>query len=146
MALDYFPDSMLSIPVDVNATFFQPGRLISDQPPSMSAVVPTDDGGAPRKRWSRPSQCDGTVVGNRGAAAAAVDDTEVEASSDGARGRLRRILSLGKLRRRPLPFRVAAEADDSDSASSADIAGSVKSDSDSDPTAAEDEPLACSER
>lgn len=95
MALEYFPDSVLSIPVDLNAPYFDPGYHISNE-----SLSPTTRHILARRNGDR------TKVGINGGdgSAAAKEEAKVAGdvlsggdtpSSEKARGRLRRLLSRG---------------------------------------------------
>lgn len=129
VALEYFPDSILSSPADLNATYFETGLYISDrQQQKLSPVAPNGDGTTNRAPALGVRYARGAVKGggsrelerlllvngyDEGAAAAAAAAAAVMggvggaaapagiklSTSDGARGLLRRLLSRGKLRR-----------------------------------------------
>lgn len=100
MAREYFPDSYLSVTIDLNSTYVEPGRLLLDPPGSVESQG-TEYAGS---RGGIPFG--NALAGNRAAIGRQL--TGVGVPVGGTRGRLRRLFAPWK--RRPLPRRAAAAA------------------------------------
>ncbi|CAM9738603.1 unnamed protein product [Ectocarpus fasciculatus] len=112
MAVEYFPDSLLSTPVDLNATYLETGHLISDNqaqglfsplPPlaptgekGSGATEALEGGGGGRGAFGRL-----WLGRNNGGDASSPPSPLKISPSDGRRGLLRRLLSRRKLGRKP---------------------------------------------
>ncbi|CAB1111805.1 unnamed protein product [Ectocarpus sp. CCAP 1310/34] len=105
MALEYFPDSLLSTLADINATYLETGHLISDNqgqglfsplPPLARTTAAEASGGAGGGRGGSGRSWLGR---NNGGGASSPSPLKTS-PSDGRRGLLRRLLSRSKLRRK----------------------------------------------
>ncbi|CAN0534986.1 unnamed protein product, partial [Ectocarpus sp. 8 AP-2014] len=106
VALEYFPDSLLSTPADINATYLETGHLISDNqgqglfsplPPlaGTTAAEASEGVGGGRGGFGR------LWLGRNNGGGASSPSPLKTWPSDGRRGLLRRLLSRSKLRRKP---------------------------------------------
>lgn len=104
MALEYFPDSVLTTPVNLNAPYFDPGYPISNKSlsPTTNRILARRKGDRAKAGTSGGGSSgaakEATVAGGvlpAGATAAAVAAATDAPSGERSRGRLRRLLSRG---------------------------------------------------
>lgn len=111
VALEYFPDSLLSNPADLNATYLETGHLISDNEaqglfsplPPLAPADKNDSETAAKGALERGRGGFGRswLGRNNGGGASSPSPLKTASPSEGRRGLLRRLLSRSKLRRKP---------------------------------------------